>query len=1055
MKLKRGSRIAAISLSLILAFTMSMGSIGFAAGNQITLTPAKDGEYVQQIIDQLGGGDGLYKKGINGMDMFDNLGYVFMGWRTTGGTWQNQVINGFIMDELIKAGYDVTNDAVEAPYGTKSASDKSSAASGDQAWITQYQNGNGKNLGNVWDPEYSDLEVSLVKASDESAVDDADAKALAAKISTESWAFNPTKEVYHKKFAEHFGMDYEKEIASLPTLSEKIYAMHDVLMSSPVAKDNRTSVDDFTFVKRGNITDLNKEAALNKRTRLATNSCFTDPAGTDPEQAQGLTGEFAYVGTVNTRTNTNSEGIPASDLAGKIILTDSSVSNGFTYARNVGAVGVASKAAVPYYLLPKDAEGNILQPWYDSSRYAGGASLNNTIAAANAGTPIVEWQFSNQQYDATIALLNKAAEINATAAPEDQVKVMASQIAIGTTYDMNKNAEGAGLGQAVAMAEVKGTVHPEKRIIIAAHVQEPGCNDNATGAAGMLGVATAYKKLIDEGKIDRPKCTITFLWGDEMNLATYWMDSHPDEKGNVIGALDMDMTGEDPDKTGGVMRIEKTPDPSADYNYALDAVPWAEADSGIADIDYPGYDDAYMDSEGNFVRLPDSHTLWGAGETDNLFKSGWYLNDLYMYVTSTVIDKHDGDFRVDVCPYEGGSDHSMFLKQNIPAMLTWHFTDYTYHVSSDTLYMSSPREMESTGITTLATALAMSDMADDSESAIQILGAVKEAALKRMNSERTNTDHHELYVKAGNETYDEALANETEVLTAWADWYHDALESVLTLVDEPSDALMAAVASAQDELALLLAVDLDYANFILQPATSETNKEKLVEMITKIMDLQQQLGEAEGNTEALQAKIDKLTEELNKYKELENTILYLMAKAPLNPKAKTVTYNSVTIAWTPNEDASGYEVAVNGGKFTDVQLKTTFKKSSLKTGKKYTFSVKTYVTKDGQKVYGPENKVTATPKLAKAALKSAKNIKAKKIKATWKKVAGAKYYQVSMSKKKTGTKLVAKKCTKLTFTKGKLIKGKNYYVKVRAVRTVDGKAVYGKWSTVKKVKIRK
>lgn len=42
---------------------------------------------------------------------------------------------------------------------------------------------------------------------------------------------------------------------------------------------------------------------------------------------------------------------------------------------------------------------------------------------------------------------------------------------------------------------------------------------------------------------------------------------------------------------------------------------------------------------------------------------------------------------MDVCPYEGGSDHSRFLAQNVPALLTWHFTDYTYHSSVDTLNM--------------------------------------------------------------------------------------------------------------------------------------------------------------------------------------------------------------------------------------------------------------------------------------------------------------------------------------------------------------------------------
>ena len=40
---------------------------------------------------------------------------------------------------------------------------------------------------------------------------------------------------------------------------------------------------------------------------MAWNSCFTDPAGTDPADAVGTDGEFVYVGNVNTRNWTNTE----------------------------------------------------------------------------------------------------------------------------------------------------------------------------------------------------------------------------------------------------------------------------------------------------------------------------------------------------------------------------------------------------------------------------------------------------------------------------------------------------------------------------------------------------------------------------------------------------------------------------------------------------------------------------------------------------------------------------------------------------------------------------
>ena len=73
------------------------------------LDPAdQDSRCVAELIEILGGGDGLYKNGLNGMDMYEHLGYVYMGWSTTGGTWQNQVICSYIMEQLAAAEYRIT-----------------------------------------------------------------------------------------------------------------------------------------------------------------------------------------------------------------------------------------------------------------------------------------------------------------------------------------------------------------------------------------------------------------------------------------------------------------------------------------------------------------------------------------------------------------------------------------------------------------------------------------------------------------------------------------------------------------------------------------------------------------------------------------------------------------------------------------------------------------------------------------------------------------------------------------------------------------------------------
>ena len=90
-------------------------------------------------------------------------------------------------------------------------------------------------------------------------------------------------------------------------------------------------------------------------------------------------------------------------------------------------------------------------------------------------------------------------------------------------------------------------------------------------------------------------------------------------------------------------------------------------------------------------------------------------------------------------------------------------------------------------------------------------------------------------------------------------------------------------------------------------------------------------------------------------------------------------------------------------------------------------------------------------------VKSVKNTKGKKIKVSWKKVKGAKGYQVQYALNKSFTK--SKKSgstTKLTLTKKGFKKKKTYYVRVRAyTKDSSDNKVYGEWSKVKKVKIKK
>ena len=96
-------------------------------------------------------------------------------------------------------------------------------------------------------------------------------------------------------------------------------------------------------------------------------------------------------------------------------------------------------------------------------------------------------------------------------------------------------------------------------------------------------------------------------------------------------------------------------------------------------------------------------------------------------------------------------------------------------------------------------------------------------------------------------------------------------------------------------------------------------------------------------------------------------------------------------------------------------------------------------------------------KVAKASLTSAKNSKSKQILLKYKKVSGAKGYEISYSTNKKFKKVVTKKNTaKTSYTISKLKKGKIYYVRIRAYKMDStGKKVYGKHSSMKKVKVSK
>ena len=142
-----------------------------------------------------------------------------------------------------------------------------------------------------------------------------------------------------------------------------------------------------------------------------------------------------------------------------------------------------------------------------------------------------------------------------------------------------------------------------------------------------------------------------------------------------------------------------------------------------------------------------------------------------------------------------------------------------------------------------------------------------------------------------------------------------------------------------------------------------------------------------------------------------------------------------------------YEYELKAG--TD--YKVTWPKYSTKIGK-YTATVKFL----GKYANCPAWKVPYKIVPAKAAITKLTS-KNKSITVKYGKVKGAKAYQIAIKKKGTTKWRYYKNIgySKVTKTIKNLKKGKYYYVKVRAYKTVSGKNYCGAWSKIKRIKVRK
>jgi Peptidase family M28 len=198
-----------------------------------------------------------------------------------------------------------------------------------------------------------------------------------------------------------------------------------------------------------------------------------------------------------------------------------------------------------------------------------------------------------------------------------------------------------------------------EEILLQAHLchRGPGANDNASGAALLLGIAAALRALGRQGIGGERLRSVRFLWGPEfLATAAYLHDMVG--TGTLpapVGVMNFDMVGESQTSGAALIvedsRVPSVLEPLVDYCLSL---------------------------------VPDHHRSYGGV----MHIPGWRWRSV---------------------PFAGGSDHALFADRSIgiPAIQFGHWPDPFNHTSADGLDKVDWREMRRVGSAATAAVLAL------------------------------------------------------------------------------------------------------------------------------------------------------------------------------------------------------------------------------------------------------------------------------------------------------------------------------------------------------------
>jgi len=254
----------------------------------------------------------------------------------------------------------------------------------------------------------------------------------------------------------------------------------------------------------------------------------------------------------------------------------------------------------------------------------------------------------------------------------------------------------------VITATIPGSVPASGEIVYSCHLdhERPGANDNGSGCVTILESARVLARLISAGTLPRPKRTLRFVWGPEVEGTMAFLATHPEIKQRLRANIHMDMVGGDPFKNKSVFHVTATP-------WSL---PSFVTDVGVAFLDT--------------IR---------AGATE--YAGSGASPEVAVVETRSSEQGTRNEFIADVTPYSAGSDHDDYDSSTIaaPSLYLRDWPDIYIHTDHDSLTQIDPTKLRRVALLGAASGYVYASVeAPQLSKLLPFLTAASEARLARI-----------------------------------------------------------------------------------------------------------------------------------------------------------------------------------------------------------------------------------------------------------------------------------------------------------------------------------